>query len=99
MRVILELLRIIFIFIILGTLAWELIKNIYTINEVTERYQVFAVIGIFLLLFVLYRNKLQFSGWYQGNKRVKLTTLHTKIIICCSVLLIIFPLFLSIVMN
>jgi uncharacterized membrane protein len=72
MRLFLELLRIIIIFMLLGGLGWAIIGNIYTINEATEPYSWLGAIAILLLLFVLYRNKLQFSGWYKGKGRLKL---------------------------
>ena len=69
MRIVSELLRIIIVFILLGGLVWAIIGNIYTIKEVTERYAWLGSIAVLLLLFVLYRNKLQFSGWYKGKGR------------------------------
>lgn len=69
MRTILELLRIILIFGVLGAIGWKVIENIYTINEPTESYSWLGAVAILVLLFVLYRNKLQFSGWYKGEGR------------------------------
>ena len=87
----LELLRIIIIFMILGGLGWAIIGNIYTINEATESYSWLGAIATLLLLFVLYRNKLQFSGWYKGDGRVKLPKFVSLTLILSSILLILLP--------
>jgi hypothetical protein len=92
MRVFLELLRIIFIFTIIGGLAGEVLNRIYTVNEVTKEYQWFGAIGIFIFLFVLYRNKLQFNGWYIGNGRKKLPRLVSATLLCSSLVLLVAPL-------
>ncbi|GIO25236.1 hypothetical protein [Oceanobacillus sp. J11TS1] len=97
MRVILELLRIVLIFGILGAVGWGIVGNIYTINEETEMYSWLGVIAILLLLFVLYRNKLQFSGWYKGKAKLPKTV--SKILILSSVLLFISPFLLGFLLS
>ncbi|MFD1361569.1 hypothetical protein [Lentibacillus salinarum] len=99
MRTLLELLRIIIIFALLGGLGWMLIENIYTVNEATEAYSWLGAIAILLLLFVLYRNKLQFSGWYKGKGKVKLPKSVSYTLISSSILLIISPFVLGLVLN
>ena len=89
MRTSLELLRIILILGILGALGWAVIGN--TINEATESYSWLSTIAILILLFVLYRNKLQFSGWYKGKGKVKLPKAGTVTLISSSIFLIILP--------
>lgn len=92
MRTLLELIRIIFIFGLLGALgSWLIIGNIYKINEATEPYSWLGSIAILILIFVLYRNKLQFLGWYKGKGRIKLPKTVTVTLILTSVLLIILP--------
>ena len=95
----LELLRIIIIFLILGGLGWAIIGNIYTINEATESYSWLGAIAILLLLFVLYRNKLQFSGWYKGEGRVKLPKSVSLTLILSSILLILLPFVLGALLS
>ncbi|WP_087971872.1 hypothetical protein [Oceanobacillus rekensis] len=95
MRMLLELLRIIFIFGILGALGWAIIENIYTINEITETYSWLGAIAVLVLLFVLYRNKLQFSSWYKGKDRMKLSKAVSNSLIFSSMLLFILPFFLG----
>ncbi|MBP1947199.1 hypothetical protein [Virgibacillus litoralis] len=99
MRVILELLRIIFIFMLLGGLVWLVIGNIYTINEVTESYQWIAALGIYVSLFVLYRNRFQFSGWYKGKGRKKLSQPTTLLLMCCSIFMLTLPIILGLIIS
>ncbi|ADU29203.1 hypothetical protein [Evansella cellulosilytica] len=91
MRVILELLRIICLFMILGGLAWIVLGNIYAINEGIESYQSIAGLGVYVFLFVLYRNKFQFSDWYKGRGRVKLSKPVTITLVSCSIFMMILP--------
>lgn len=93
MRVGLELIRILLIFALLGGLGWMIIDNLYTAN--TEKYQWLGAIAIVLLLFVLYRNKLQFSGWYKGKGRTKLPRVISRTLIYGSILLIVLPFLLA----
>lgn len=95
MRTVFELLRIIIIFGLLGALGWAIIENTYTINETTESYSWLGALSILILLFVLYRNKLQFSGWYKGKSRKKLPKKISIILISISAILFISPFVLS----
>ncbi|MGY0694431.1 hypothetical protein ACW2QC_16900 [Virgibacillus sp. FSP13] len=95
MRVLLELLRIIFIFALLGGLAWLVVGEVYAINAETQKYQWIGAIGIYTLLFVLYRNRLQFSGWYKGSGRKKLSKKVSLSLICLSVLLLAMPIMIG----
>lgn len=93
MRFILEIIRIIAIFTILGALFSRLLQLIYENLHITISNQYGWIIGvsIFLLLFVLYRNKMQFSGWYNGKKMDKLskkTTCLLVILSCCLLVLV-----------
>lgn len=95
MRILLEILRVILIFIFLGAWGWAILANIYTTHEVTESYSWPGAIGILVLLFILYRNKLQFSGWYIGEGRVKLPKLVSTFLILSSILLFMIPFMLE----
>lgn len=99
MRTLLELLRIIFLFLILGGLGWSIIGNIYKVNETTERYSWLGAVAILLLLFVFYRNKFQFSGWYKGEGTVKLPKSITYTLIFSSILLMIIPFILGSILS
>ncbi|MET3195601.1 hypothetical protein [Bacillus sp. OAE603] len=93
MRFILEIIRIIAIFTILGALFSGILQVIYTNLNVSISNQNGWVIGvsIFLLLFVLYRNKIQFSGWYNGKKMDKLSKKTTRLLVILSCCLLILP--------
>ena len=73
-RVFLELIRITAIFLILGSLMGALVKLIYAsigINVDHTNGGWIVGVSILLLIFVLYRNRLQFSGFYKGEQRIK----------------------------
>ncbi|WP_186580225.1 hypothetical protein [Aquibacillus kalidii] len=96
MRVLLELVRIILIFLFLGSILGYLVGTLYSDFGINmERYGWTAYLGIYVFLFICYRNRWQFSGWYKGKGRKKLSPKVSKILIICSVVLIISPPFLS----
>ncbi|WP_260285522.1 hypothetical protein [Peribacillus aracenensis] len=95
MRVLLELIRIILIFGIAGTIISTIVNGIY-INIGVNQYGWLGSIAILLLLFVWYRNKLQFSGWYSGKGKEKLPKIASQILILCSVFLLCTPPVLSV---
>lgn len=96
-RVFLELIRITAIFLILGSLMGALMKLIYAnlgINVDNTTGAWIVGLSILTLIFVLYRNKLQFSGFYKGEQRLKLPKTVSNILVSCSVLMLILaPLF------
>ena len=97
MRVILELLRIIAILLILGGLMGAFIKVIYAsfgVNVDNTNGSWLVGLSILILLFVLYRNKLQFSGFYKGAGRAKLSKkVGISLIFCSFIMLILAPIF------
>ncbi len=95
MRVVLELLRILAILFLLGSFAWLLLDKMYIFFDRSVGHKWFGAIAILLLLFVLYRNKLQFSGWNQGSKNVKLPRTMSYLLVISAVILIIMPFFLG----
>lgn len=96
MKVLLEILRIISIFALLGTLLGAILINIYSsLNIEMGKYGWIGGVSIYLLLFVLYRNILQFSGWYKGKNNKKLAKSTTIFLLVSSVLLIFMPMLLS----
>lgn len=99
MKTLLELPRIIIIFTFFGALGWMIIRNTYTRLEVNETYSWLGAIAILLLLFVLYRNKWQFSGWYKGMGREKLPKTVSLTLILVSIVLIISPFILGSLFN
>ncbi|MRG88317.1 hypothetical protein [Salinibacillus xinjiangensis] len=91
MRVILELLRIILIFAILGGLLGELVHHLYATDAIHTDFEWLGGVAILVLLFVLYRNKLQISGWYKGKGTEKLSPGITRTLIGCSIFLFVSP--------
>lgn len=92
-RAFLELIRIIAIFLLLGSLMGGLIKLVYVslgLNVVNTNGAGIVGLSIFILIFVLYRNRLQFSGFYKGEQRLKLPKTVSIFLISCSVLMLIF---------
>lgn len=90
LRMSLEILRILFIFAILGAILGGFLNAIYSSFEVGT-YSWLGGVAILLLLFVLYRNKLQFSGWYKGEGKKKLPNSVTYVISTASVFLLVAP--------
>ena len=92
MRIILEILRAMFIMIILLAIFGSLLKDLYlSIGNGAEKYISISYIAIFFIIFVLYRNKFQFSGWYEGKGQEKLPEKVTQLLIISSVILILLP--------
>ncbi|MEK4084373.1 hypothetical protein [Psychrobacillus sp. FSL K6-1415] len=92
MSVLLELIRIIIMFAIVGSALGYLLKNIYLEMGIhPEKLGSIGFIAIFVLFFVLYRNKLQFSGWYKGKGREKLPRKVSQLLILSSIVLLLIP--------
>lgn len=95
LRVILELFRIITIIFVIGMIMGLIIHSIYAIFGIAVENTGWIVgMAIFPLLYVLYKNRLQFSGFYKNGKQVKLSNRTTAILLCSSVLMLtVAPLF------
>ncbi|ARF15530.1 hypothetical protein [Sporosarcina ureae] len=88
----LEMIRIAFILLIIGGLLSALVKLIYTgfgINVDDTNGAWLVGVSILIILFVLYRNKLQFSGFYKGEENVKLSRRMSTILISSSIIMLI----------
>jgi len=90
MRVTLELIRIILIFGLLGGIFYSVLNYVYKSLGVTQ-YEWLGSLAILLLLFITYRNKWQFKGWYNGKGKEKLPQQVTNFLTSISVLLLILP--------
>jgi hypothetical protein len=101
-RGILELLRIMAIFLIIGAVLGGLVNLVYAsigIN-VDDTFGGWLVgLAIIILLFVLYRNKLQFSGWYKGDCKEKLPKIVSRMLIFVSICLLILAPLVSFYFN
>ncbi|MGG0643078.1 hypothetical protein ABE021_03880 [Sporosarcina gallistercoris] len=71
-----------------------IVRNLYIVNNVADDSMWMGAIAVFLLIFVLYRNKLQFSGWYKGESKVKLPKAVSLALILMSLILLITPIIL-----
>lgn len=99
MRTTLELLRIVVIIGIVGALGWAIIENVYTINETTIHYSWLGALALLIIIFVLYRNKYQFSGWDKGKNRKQLPKKISVTLISISIVLMITPFILSLLLG
>ncbi len=89
MKVLLELVRIAFIFVFFCGILSVLINYVYSkLGTNTDTYGWIVLIAILILFFVLYRNKFQFSGWYTGKGREKIPKKVSKVLITISILLL-----------
>ena len=96
MKVLLELLRIAFMFVLVGGILSFFINHVYSkLDTNTDIYGWMGGVGILILFFVLYRNKFQFSGWYTAKGREKLPKNVAKLLISSSIFLLILPPILS----
>jgi hypothetical protein len=96
MKVLLELIRIVFIFVFFVGILSSIIKYVYIkLGTNIDTYGWMVLIAILTLFFVLYRNKYQFSGWYSGKGRDKLPKKISKLLISSSIVLLILPPILS----
>ncbi|MGE7602294.1 hypothetical protein ACQKL5_07250 [Peribacillus sp. NPDC097675] len=91
MRILLELIRILLIFGIAGAFCSSVLANVYQNFGISyNQYGYLGSVAILILLFVLYRNKLQFSGWYKGKKE-KLPKRVTRALFIFSIVLLSLP--------
>jgi hypothetical protein len=92
LRFIVELFRIIAIIFLFGSLLGALVNVFYAsmkINLDNTTGGWFVGVAILLLLFVLYRNCLQFSGFYKGKGKEKLSKKTSVSLSCFSIVMII----------
>ena len=94
MRPLLEILRIIFIFGLLGIIFSAILQYVYRMFDAAQ-YSWIGLAGIFLWMFVTYRNKWQFSGWYHGKGKEKLKNRTTGILLGISALLLVVPIIIE----
>lgn len=95
MKVLLELLRIAIIFFLLGSLGAMLLTSIYSSDTIASQYTWLGIIALIITTFVVYRNKLQFSGWFQSEKSEKLPKRFSNILLSIAAILFISPFLIS----
>lgn len=90
MQTILEVTRVLFILFIFSAIGGVLLNTVYKLDDgITNAW--LGGIGILFLVFILYRNKLQFSGWYKGKGRKKLPSSVTYAFTLAALLLFVAP--------
>ncbi|MDR7000184.1 hypothetical protein [Neobacillus niacini] len=95
LRIFLELIRILVVFFIIGGIMGGLVKLIYAsigINVDNTNGAWLVGLSILLLIFVLYRNRLQFSGFYRGKEKLP-KKVSISLILCSVLLILIAPFF------
>ena len=95
----LEIIRVITIFIVLGYLSGVLLEEIYLSFRTEYQYLLYGYMAIPILFFVLYRNKWQFSGWHKGNAQKKLPKIGSIILLTGASILLVLPPILSRLMD
>lgn len=90
MRILLELLRIILIFLISGSFYSMGLSIVYKSIGVS-RFGWIGALAVLVVLFVIYRNRWQFKGWYKNEEKVMLSQKTTKLLLSFAALLLILP--------
>lgn len=99
MKIFLELLRIAIIFFLVGSIGAMLLTSIYSSDAIASQYTWLGIIALIITIFVLYRNKLQFSGWFQSEKNKKLPKSVSNTFLCIAAILFISPFLISLFIS
>jgi hypothetical protein len=92
LTVLLELLRMIVLLLIFMFVTGAVERFIYeSFMSWEHSYHWYLAIGNFVLFFVIYRNYLQFKGWYKSKDNVKLSKSATRLLYLIAALIIIVP--------
>lgn len=73
---------------------WGVIRILYSMLGLSVENGWLPGIAIYMILFVLYRNKLQFTGFYEGPNQQKLPHTISVTFITCAILLLVLSPFL-----
>ncbi|MFC4735233.1 hypothetical protein ACFO4L_01430 [Bacillus daqingensis] len=99
MKGLLELVRVICIMLAAGAAAWWIVlEPLYSVNSQVQNWSWIGAMAVFVFIFVLYRNRWQFSGWYTGPGREKLSRPITTALVAIAGVMIIIP-FLSLLVS
>lgn len=94
-KILLELIRILVIFLLIGSMGGLFLESIYISIGTNPKYFWLGYIAILILIFVLYRNKLQFSGWYKQKEMKRLPKAISNTLIISAGILLLLPPILS----
>lgn len=87
MGFLLEVLRIVALMMLIGAALSALLHQIYALLGFADVNGWLLGVAIYVMLFVMYRNQWQFTGWYKGKGREKLPRRFTIVLILCSIIL------------
>ncbi|GEL07058.1 hypothetical protein [Salisediminibacterium halotolerans] len=91
-KLFLELLRITVIFIGLGGVLWYMVLvHVYAFDAQAQQHQWLGGFGIYIVIYVLYKNKLQYSGWVRREPSEQLGSMATVLFLSGGLLLIAMP--------
>ncbi|SER90536.1 hypothetical protein [Salisediminibacterium halotolerans] len=91
-KLLLELLRITVIFIGIGGVLWYgVLIHVYALDAQAQHYQWVGGLGIYIVIYVLYKNKLQYSGWVKREPSEQLGSSATVFFLAGGLLLIAMP--------
>ncbi|MDG5789248.1 hypothetical protein QA612_17450 [Evansella sp. AB-P1] len=100
MRPILEYIRVLLIIFIVSALLGTIVQRTYAFIGVnTETYGMIGFPAVLIIIFILYRNKLQFSGWYKGAERQKLPKKVTQVLMSCIAVLLVTPIIIMLMSS
>lgn len=87
----LEMVRMLVLLLLVSALLGSLENGLFKMIHNREAIPWLFTAGNLLLYFVLYRNKLQFQGWYRSAHNRKLKTVTTVMLTGISLLFILLP--------
>ncbi|GAK03946.1 hypothetical protein JCM19037_2309 [Geomicrobium sp. JCM 19037] len=93
-----ELARLIVLFFVFMFVGNLIIEPVYNILEVGESASFFVYTGLAVLFFVLYRNKFQWNGWYEGAEMAVLSKRMSRWLVTTAFAMLIAPPTLSVIM-
>ncbi|QRG66302.1 hypothetical protein [Brevibacillus choshinensis] len=87
MGFLLEIVRIVLLMILFGAALSAMLHQVYALLGFDSVNGWLLGLAIYLWVFLLFRNKWQFAGWYKGRGREKLPRPLTVTLIVCSIVL------------
>jgi hypothetical protein len=91
---ILELFRVLALFLF-GTSLLLYFENwlygIFNLDLMGSSVNWMPAMANLIIIFMLYRNWLQFSGWFKSDKNIKLSQLTTLILLAITIILLVMP--------
>lgn len=86
----LEVIRIICLYAVVGGILFAILHFGYKLFGINQ-YEGFLFTAVGLMLFIRYRNKWQFSGWYKGEGKKSLSRRTTSILMTATGILLVVP--------